>query len=101
MEAAYAAYIQRIRGCGIIDSGATKGCMSANAFNQIQHDRIDWGEGRLPELTASDVTFKFAGAGQGQSDWMATIPVEEGILAGRSVEFHVCNIDGDETLGLI
>ena len=32
---------------------------------------------------------------------MATIPVDEGILAGRSVDFHVCNIDGDETLGLI
>ena len=66
-ETAYAAYLRITRGCSVLDSGATKGCISSQAMGIIQQDRYDYGEGGLPDLEDSEVRFKFGGVGKGDS----------------------------------
>ena len=73
----------------------------AQTFNTIQEDRLAYGEGPVPDLEASDVTFKFGGSGSGTSRFKSTFRTDEGVCAGKDMEFQVCNITGDETLGLV
>ena len=46
-ERAYAASAASIRGCGMLDSGATRGCGSQSHMETIQQDRFDWHEDPL------------------------------------------------------
>ena len=68
-ESAYGTFLERSRGCALVDCGASKSCVSKAGMNLIRRDKADHGEPPMREPTPSTVKFKFGGSGGGSAKW--------------------------------
>ena len=94
------ANVVRFGGCAILDSGASTGVTSLDAADAVQQQRLASGEPGQPVLSTSDRRFRF---GDGSFDSAAnkvTQPITAGILKGHSLDFHLIDKEGNETLPL-
>ena len=100
-EEAYVRLCEEARGCAILDSGATKGVTSLRAADQIQCDRIAYGEPSIARVSESNRSFSF-GDGHGESTRVKiTQPVTAGPFSGEKIDLHVVDTPNNETPPLI
>ena len=98
---AYMQLCEEARGCGILDSGATRGVTSLNAADKLQMDRLDYGEPEVAKVSESGRSFRF-GDGSGESTrTKISQPVTTGLLDGEVFDLHVVDKPSNDTPPLI
>ena len=73
-----------------------QGCVSLNAMEQIQRDKLDNDEPDEMNIRPSDVRFKFGGGSAGEAIRQVDVETDEGPAAGRPVNLNVLNKGPDD-----
>ena len=101
-EGAYGVHVwDEMRGCAILDSGATTTGSSVKAAEEIQMDRLNQSEPGEATLHDSDRRFRVANGGISESQKMLEMPSTSGLLTGETINMHLIDTAGNRTAPLL
>jgi len=82
-------YEEELRGCAIVDSGATSGVVSVHLFDEVQDDYLKNGTRFCDSAVQANRTFTVANGEHGTIKYQTKIkPIEESPFQGRT--YNVC-----------
>ena len=91
---------EMFKGCAILDSGATSGVSSLVAADDIQRQKRALGEPGTIRAEDSSKRFRFGDGGATQVEKKCTIPINAGILRGKTFEMNLVDKPGNTVLPL-